>query len=57
MPERAGDIGSDREPQPSDGPDYHAEHAAWVERRRLAVERFDIEYERKRQEAVERGEF
>jgi hypothetical protein len=22
----------DREPQPSDGPDYHAEHAAWVRR-------------------------
>jgi hypothetical protein len=22
----------DREPQPSGGPDYHAEHAAWVAR-------------------------
>lgn len=22
----------DREPQPSDGPDYHAEHAFWRER-------------------------
>lgn len=21
--------GDDREPQPSDGPDYHADHAAW----------------------------
>jgi hypothetical protein len=22
----------DREPQPSDGPDYHADHAAWERR-------------------------
>lgn len=24
----------DREPQPSDGPDYHAQHAAWRERQK-----------------------
>jgi len=27
---------ADREPQPGDGPDYHAEHAAWEERQRRA---------------------
>jgi hypothetical protein len=26
------DGSRDREPQPSDGPDYHADHAAWVQR-------------------------
>lgn len=26
---------SDREPQPEDGPDYHAEHSAWAGRRAL----------------------
>lgn len=28
----AGETGIDREPQPGDGPDYHAEHAAWAAR-------------------------
>jgi hypothetical protein len=26
-------VGSGREPQPGDGPDYHAEHAAWEARK------------------------
>lgn len=30
---------TDREPQPSDGPDYHAEHAAWEERNAGAIDR------------------
>lgn len=29
----------DREPQPSDGPDYHAEHAAWAVRRKVKEDR------------------
>lgn len=28
----AGQIEQDPEPQPGDGPDYHAEHAAWRQR-------------------------
>lgn len=27
-------IRVDREPQPSDGPDYHADHASWEQRQR-----------------------
>lgn len=27
-------LGADIEPKPSDGPDYHAEHAAWEARKR-----------------------
>lgn len=30
---------TDREPQPGDGPDYHADHAAWVERQKHAGKR------------------
>lgn len=26
----------DREPQPTDGPDYHADHAAWAARQPLS---------------------
>lgn len=29
---------TDREPQPGDGPDYHAEHASWLNRNRAVVE-------------------
>jgi hypothetical protein len=29
---RTGIRLDDREPQPEDGPDYHAEHAAWAAR-------------------------
>lgn len=29
----------DREPQPGDGPEYHAEHAAWLRRQSPAVVR------------------
>jgi hypothetical protein len=29
---------SDREPQPTDGPEYHADHAAWRQRREAEAE-------------------
>lgn len=34
---------TDREPQPGDGPDYHAEHASWLNRNRAVVEAHALE--------------
>lgn len=34
----------DREPQPTDGPDYHAEHAAWASRQKRPIIQYENQY-------------